>query len=221
MYEECFCYTFVHVPYPTIQVSIVYKFIVIMWFLLCYSLYLHTEVKLSASNILAKWMAIFRGPPTPSGESLVIWHIDLQPLVSEHPSLTPTQPPPHTHTHTHTVGKAEAPSEEHRNSSFTEDDPAKPSKPKKDKADKKSSSTKKRDSKSSKVLVGPPVESIQPPPGPMVALGRPRDKPVKRARDPLLAKSGQPPPPEKRVKGNGGEWWIVLHYLLYFYNAIL
>ncbi len=106
-------------------------------------------------------------------------------------------------THTlckHTAAKSEAPEE--RRSSVTEDE-TKISKPKKEKSDKKPPS-KKKEIKSLKASALPPVESTQPPPGPMVALGRPKEKLAKRPRDTLLAKSGQPPP-EKKVKGNQGE----------------
>ena len=83
---------------------------------------------------------------------------------------------------------------------MTEEDSSKILKLKKDKSEKKSLGKK----KSSKLLLSPPVESAQMPPGPMVALGKPKDKLVKRQRDPALQKSGQPPL-EKKAKGNGGE----------------
>ena len=52
---------------------------------------------------------------------------------------------------------------------------------------KKEKKVKKKDGKAKGSVDGPPPESMQLPPGPMVALGRPKEKSVKRARSVKVA----------------------------------
>lgn len=70
-------------------------------------------------------------------------------------------------------------SEERRNSSTSDNSTFKITPTRKEK---KSPGKRKEGGKGSKGDNGPPPESMQPPPGPLVALGRPKDKAVKRPR---------------------------------------
>lgn len=83
--------------------------------------------------------------------------------------------------------------------------PTKPPSSKSNGKKEKKSSGKKKESRQSKMANMTPVEAAQPPPGPMVVLGKPKDRlTTKRPRD-LLSQKGGHPPPEKKTKAVTGE----------------
>lgn len=77
---------------------------------------------------------------------------------------------------------AKGKSAEERRSSATDDNLSATTKTAGTKKEKKSTGKKKEGGKGGKGDSGPPPESIQPPPGPLVALGRPKDRVNKRPR---------------------------------------